>query len=199
MSNVILSSRYLAERHFPESSFSRMSFFRIVRKMTFGWTMIRKNVVRHYKVSLIRRFGHMTIRSNDFRQFFFFGKTTIRQKRISVKRRFDEMTFRENNVAPIITNHVLWIFVKSLFYSSHKYYYSGEFWSLWEISLTNSSSSFDTVYLRKHCIVFPIIINEWWSYRWSLNPSPHRSQSLVIHNAWVYMSIAFAYSSALTV
>ena len=44
-------------------------------KMTFGWTTIRKNVVQHYEVSLIRRFGHVKIRSNDFRPFFF-GKTT---------------------------------------------------------------------------------------------------------------------------
>ena len=66
--------------------------------MTFGWTTIRKNVVRYYEVSLIRRFSHVTIRSNDFRQFFF-GKTTIRHNCITAKRRFDEVTFRENYVA----------------------------------------------------------------------------------------------------
>ena len=68
-------------------------------KMTFGWTTIRKNVVRHYEVSLTRWFGYVTIRSNNFWQFFF-GKPTIRQSCISLKRRFDEMMFRENDVAP---------------------------------------------------------------------------------------------------
>ena len=72
-------------------------------KKTFGWTTIRKNVVQLYEVSLIRRFGHVTIRSNYFRQFFF-GKTTIRQNCISAERRFDKMTFRENHVAPHLTD-----------------------------------------------------------------------------------------------
>ena len=64
------------------------------RKMAFGGTTIRKNVVRDYEVSLIRRYGHVTIRSNDFRQFFF-GKIAFW---------FDEMTFRENDVSPDWTN-----------------------------------------------------------------------------------------------
>ena len=65
-------------------------------KMTFGWTTIRKNIVRYYEVSLIRRFGHVTIRSNDFRQFFFrakqrFGKVALRQNDDSMKWRFEKV------------------------------------------------------------------------------------------------------------
>ena len=73
--------------------------------MTFGWTTIRKNVVRHYEVSLIRRFGHVTIRSNDFRQC---RENDVRANDISGKWRsaerwFVKMTFgwttiRENDV-----------------------------------------------------------------------------------------------------
>ena len=64
-------------------------------KMTFGWTTIRKNVVRHYEVSLIRRFGHVTFGQMTFGNFLFrqnndsakldFGKTKIRWNDISAK------------------------------------------------------------------------------------------------------------------
>ena len=54
--------------------------------MTFGWTTIRNNVVRHYEVSLIRPCDD----SVKWLSAFFFGKTTIRQNCISAKRRFDE-------------------------------------------------------------------------------------------------------------
>ena len=65
-------------------------------KVTFGWTTIRKNVIRHYKVSVIPQFGYVTIRSNYVRWCFFFrrnndsviwrfGKTTIRWTDVSVK------------------------------------------------------------------------------------------------------------------
>ena len=72
----------------------RRSAERRFGKVTFGWTTIRKNVVRHYEVSLIRRFF-----PKDFRKFFF-RKTTIRLNCNSAKRRFDGMTVRENDVAP---------------------------------------------------------------------------------------------------
>ena len=72
--------------------------------MTFGWKTIRKNVVRHYEVSLIRRFGHVTILSNDFRKFF------IRQNNDSAKLHFGKTTIRWNSVSgkwcgPIIFLH----------------------------------------------------------------------------------------------
>ena len=61
-------------------------------KMMFGWTTIRKNV-RHYEVSLIRRFDHVKIRSIELRKFrqnndsakLLFGKTTIRWNNVSGK------------------------------------------------------------------------------------------------------------------
>ena len=61
--------------------------------MTLSWTTTRKNVVRHYEVSLIRRFGHVTIRSNDFRQFFF------RQNNDSAKLHSGKMTIRSNDIS----------------------------------------------------------------------------------------------------
>ena len=78
--------RRLAERRFVKMTFG----WTTIRKMTFGWTTIRENVVRHYEVSLIRRFGHVTIWSNDFRQNnlsakLHFGETTIRWNDVSGK------------------------------------------------------------------------------------------------------------------
>ena len=55
-------------------------------KITFGWTMIRKNVVWHYEVSVIRRFGYLTTRWN-----YMFGDFFL------ARHRFDEMTFWENS------------------------------------------------------------------------------------------------------
>ena len=95
--NDVSRKRRSAERHFVKMTFGWQRF----GKMTFGWTTIRKIVVRHYEVSLIRRFGHVMIRSNNFRQFFF-GKITLWQNCISAKRRFHEMTFRVNDVTPDI-------------------------------------------------------------------------------------------------
>ena len=71
-------------------------------KMTFGWTTIGKNVVRHYEVWLIRWFGHLTIRSNNFRRFFF-DKSMIllffRQNNDSAKFHFGKTTIRWNDVS----------------------------------------------------------------------------------------------------
>ena len=160
MPNIIFSNRYLAERQFHDTSFSRKSFSRIVifpnaifsnrrvaehhfpknalsetntsihpkhdlgkmtfgqlifrkirqnddswkwrlairrfRKITFGRTTIRKNVVRHYNLSVIRQFGYVTIRLNYVRWCFFFrwqrfGNMTFRQNNDSVKWRFGKM------------------------------------------------------------------------------------------------------------
>ena len=67
-------------------------------KTTFGWTKMQENDVRRYEVSLIRRFGHVTIRWNDFRQFFYFGKTTIRQNDDSTKRCFGKMMWPQKKL-----------------------------------------------------------------------------------------------------
>ena len=61
MSNVILSNRYLAERHFNDTSFSRKSFSVIF----FNKTTIRQNCI-----SAKRRFDEMTFRENDVAPFF---------------------------------------------------------------------------------------------------------------------------------
>ena len=59
-------------------------------KMTFGWTTIRKNVVRHYEVWLIRRFGQMTF-GNFFSAKQRFGKISFRQNDDSMKWRFGKI------------------------------------------------------------------------------------------------------------
>ena len=53
-----------------------------------------KNVVRHYELSVIRRFSYVTIRSNYVRWCFFF-----RRDNDSVKWRFGKTTIRSNDVS----------------------------------------------------------------------------------------------------
>ena len=50
---------------------------------------VKKNVVRHYKLSVIRRFRQIT-----FGDVFSFGEIKIRLNDVSTKQRFGEMTFR---------------------------------------------------------------------------------------------------------
>ena len=97
-------SRFVVQYHFGETTIRKKwcSAERRFGNMTFGSTTIRENDVRHYEVSLIRRFGHVMIQSNDFRQFFF-GKTTIHKNDVwlndnSEKWRSAEQTIRKNFV-----------------------------------------------------------------------------------------------------
>ena len=97
---ILLFSVYLV---FGEMTFGQMMFqennVRLERrfgKMTVGWTTIRKNVVRHYEFSLLRRFEHEKLWSNDFQQFFVsakqrFGKIAFWQNDDSTKWRFGKM------------------------------------------------------------------------------------------------------------
>ena len=51
---------------------------------------MRKNVVRYYEVSVIRRFGYVRFGQITFGGIFF-----------SARQRFGEMAFLENDVAPL--------------------------------------------------------------------------------------------------
>ena len=111
--NYILGKRRSAERRFG--------------KMTFGSTTIRKTVVRHYEVSLIRRFGHVTLRSNDFRQFF-----------VSAKQRFGKIAFRQNDDSTKEVS-LFWVIFSSFQCNYLGNYCSNRFWFLF-LNFVNSSS-----------------------------------------------------------
>ena len=71
------------------------SAIRLFGKITFGWTTILKNVVRHYKMFVLRIFGQ--IASDDFFSTRRFGKMTFQQNNDSVKWNFRKVMWLPKN------------------------------------------------------------------------------------------------------
>ena len=64
---------------------------------------MRKNVIRHYEVSIIQRFGYGRLYSVKLRSvMFLFGEAAIRLNDVSAKQRFGEITLRESDVASYV-------------------------------------------------------------------------------------------------
>ena len=131
--------------------------------MTFVWTTIRENdvrlnnnsenVIRHYEVSLIRRFGYVTMRSNDFRQFFF-GKIAFRQNDDSMKWRFGKMMW------PHYCIHITCQFDKIDFCNpcaKFSPFYAWKVWQKWYFLVKREKNKYRTY------IWHPIFLHSFWT------------------------------------